>query len=37
MANIFLAFYICGAHWRLLVNTTEPLMCMGDVALCQIA
>jgi len=32
----FLAFYICGAHWRHLKNTTEPSMCGGDAALCQI-
>jgi len=25
-----------GAHWRDLVNTTEPSMCGGDAALCQI-
>jgi len=25
-----------GAHWRDLVNTTEPSMCCGDAALCQI-
>jgi len=32
----FLAFYIWGAHWRDLNNTTEPSMCGGDAALCQI-
>jgi len=32
----FLAFYIRGAHWRQLKNTTEPSMCGGDAALCQI-
>jgi len=32
----FLAFYILGAHWRHLKNTTEPSMCGGDAALCQI-
>ena len=32
----FLAFYIRGAHWRHLKNTTEPSMCGGDAALCQI-
>jgi len=32
----FLAFYIWGAHWRHLKNTTEPSMFGGDVALCQI-
>jgi len=31
-----LAFYIWGAHWRHLANTTEPSMCGGDVALCKI-
>jgi len=35
MATI-LAFYIWGAHWRHLTNTTEPSMCGGDAALCQI-
>ena len=32
----FLAFYTWGAHWRCLKNTTEPSMCGGDAALCQI-
>ena len=32
----FLAFYIWGAHWRHLKNTTEPSVCGGDAALCQI-
>jgi len=32
----FLVFYIWGAHWRHLKNTTEPSMCGGDSALCQI-
>jgi len=32
----FLAFYIWGAHWCHLKNTTELSMCGGDVALCQI-
>jgi len=32
----FLAFYISGAHWRYLKNATEPSMCGGDAALCQI-
>jgi len=36
MATIFLAFCIWGAHWRHLANTTEPSMCGGDSALCQI-
>jgi len=26
-----------GVHWRHLVNTTEPSVCLGDVALCQIS
>jgi len=34
--NHFLAFYIWGAHWCHLANTTEPSICGGDVALCQI-
>jgi len=25
-----------GAHWRHLANMTEPSMCGGNVALCQI-
>jgi len=25
-----------GAHWRNLANTTEPSVCGGDAALCQI-
>ena len=32
----FLAFYIWGAHWRHLKNMTEPSICGGDAALCQI-
>jgi len=32
----FLAFYIWGAQWRHLKNTTEPSMCGTDAALCQI-
>jgi len=36
----FLSFwdtvYIWGAHWHHLANTTEPSMCGGDSALCQI-
>jgi len=35
-SNHFLAFYIWGAYCRHLANTTEPSMCGGDVALCQI-
>jgi len=34
--NYFFSFYIWGAHWRHLVNTTEPSMFGGDVAFCQI-
>jgi len=34
MATIF--FYIWGAHWRHLANTTEPSVCSGDAALRQI-
>jgi len=34
--NHFLAVYIWGAHWRHLANTTEPSICGGDAALCQI-
>jgi len=36
MATTFLAFYIWGAHRCHLANTTEPSMCGGDAALCQI-
>jgi len=32
----FLAFYIFGAYWRHLANTTEPFVCGGHAALCQI-
>jgi len=35
MATI-LAFYMRGAHWRHLPNTTELFMCGGDATLCQI-
>ena len=35
MATI-LALYIWGAHWRHLANTTEPSVCGGYAALCQI-
>ena len=31
----FFAFYIWGARWRHIKNMTEPSMCGGDVALCQ--
>jgi len=32
----FSAFFVWGARWRHLANTTEPSMCGGDAALCQI-
>ena len=32
----FLAFYIWGADWRHMKNTTEPFMCCGNAASCQI-
>jgi len=32
----FFGFCIWGAHWRHLVNTTEPSVCGGDAALCQL-
>ena len=35
MATIF-GFLYMGSHWRHLKNTTEPTMCGGDAALCQI-
>ena len=34
MATIF--GFLLGAHWRNPKNTTEPLTCGGDAALCQI-
>jgi len=34
-ATIF-GFLYMGAQWRHLKNTTEPAMCGGDAALCQI-
>jgi len=36
MATIFGFLYIWGVYWRHLANTTEPSMCGGDAALCQI-
>ena len=33
MATVFLVFYIWGAHWRHLANTTESSMCGGNEAL----
>jgi len=36
-SQLLLSFcYIWGAHWRHLKNTTEPSMCGGNAALCQI-
>jgi len=35
MATVF-GFLYMGSHWRHLKNTTEPSMCGGDAALCQI-
>jgi len=35
MAAIF-GFLHMGSHWRHLANTSEPSMCGGDAALCQI-
>jgi len=35
MATIFIFLYM-GVHWHHLANTTEPSMCSGDAALCQI-
>jgi len=35
MATIFVFLYI-GCTWRHLVNATEPSICGGNVALCQI-
>ena len=35
MATIFLAFYVYGAHWRHLANTTGPSICGSDATLCQ--
>jgi len=32
----YLPVYRWGAHWRHLANTTEPSMCGGNVARCQI-
>jgi len=32
----FLAFYIRGAQWHHLANTTKQSVCCGDAALCQI-
>jgi len=28
--------WVWGAYWRNLANTTEPSVCCGDAALCQI-
>jgi len=35
MATIF-GFLYMDAHWRHLANKTEPSVCGGDAALCQI-
>jgi len=35
MATIFVFLYM-GVDWRQLANTTEPPVCGGDAALCQI-
>jgi len=35
MATIF-GFLYMAAHWRHLANPTEPSVCGGDAALCQI-
>jgi len=32
----FLSSYIWGIHWRRLENTTEPSVCGGSAASCQI-
>jgi len=36
MATIFWLSIYGGAHWRHLANMTEPSVCSGDAALCQI-
>ena len=38
-AGLLVVFYIYGmyVHWHQLENTTEPTVCGGDAALCQIA
>jgi len=36
LATICLAFYIWGAYWHHVVNTSEPSVCSGDAALCKI-
>jgi len=35
-SNHILAFYIWGAFWCHMVNTTEPSVCSSNAALCQI-
>jgi len=35
MATI-LSIYIWSVQWRHLANTTEPSVCCGDAALCQV-
>jgi len=34
--NRFWLYILVGSHWPHLANTTEPSMCGGDTALCQI-
>ena len=34
--NLFLAFYIWGAYWPHLANTTEPSVCGGNAALVKL-
>jgi len=36
MTTIFWGFYMWDAHWHHLANTSEPSVCGGDVALCQV-
>jgi len=36
MATFFCFSTYMGVHWRHLANTTEPSVCRGDVAVCQI-
>ena len=36
MATSFVFLYMDRIHWRRLANTTEPSVCGGDAALCQI-
>ena len=36
LRDVAMAFYICGARWRNLANTTELHVRGGNAALCQI-